>query len=114
MAEEVSYSSSRMSDDDLNAIAAYLKSRTARTTVETPLASDDLRIVAGSAIYAAPSDRWRGRPPTRCLEDSPIPNFCSRAEDMIIHRVIAFALILDPDGYAARHPFINGLQSVGH
>lgn len=51
MAEEISYSSSRMSDEDLNAIATYLKSRSGPSSSGTPLPVNDPMMVAGGAIY---------------------------------------------------------------
>ncbi|WP_342362847.1 c-type cytochrome [Terrarubrum flagellatum] len=52
MAEAVANSTSHMSDPDLKAIAAYLKSlKPAESVAPTPLAPDDARLVAGRAIY---------------------------------------------------------------
>jgi mono/diheme cytochrome c family protein len=53
MAEEVADSSSKMSDGDLRAIAAYLKDEPAENnTVGTPLSPQDPVMAAGAAIYA--------------------------------------------------------------
>jgi mono/diheme cytochrome c family protein len=53
MGEEVALSSSNMSDQDLRAIATYLKSVPASTNDNTPTAlqRDDARMTAGGAIY---------------------------------------------------------------
>jgi mono/diheme cytochrome c family protein len=51
MAEVVSLSTSQMTDADLKAIAAYLKSFTATADSPTPIESQDPRMAAGQAIY---------------------------------------------------------------
>jgi mono/diheme cytochrome c family protein len=52
MIEEIVHSSSKMTDDDLKAIAVYLKSLPPeRERVPTALAASDSRMVAGQAIY---------------------------------------------------------------
>jgi mono/diheme cytochrome c family protein len=51
MAEEISFSSSQMSDSDLLAIAQYLKSEGTSSAQMKPLSSDDPYMVAGAAIY---------------------------------------------------------------
>ncbi len=51
MAEEVTLSSSHMTDSDLHAIAAYLKSMPGRTDSPPPLPASDPAMVAGAAIY---------------------------------------------------------------
>jgi mono/diheme cytochrome c family protein len=52
MTEEIVHSSSNMTDDDLQAIAVYLKSLTpANESTATALAASDPRMVAGQAIY---------------------------------------------------------------
>jgi mono/diheme cytochrome c family protein len=51
MAEEISNSSSRMSDDDLNAIATYLKDRPGQAREASHISVSDPRMVAGAAIY---------------------------------------------------------------
>lgn len=51
MGEEVSYSSSRMSDEDLDAIATFLKSRSEQASTAKPLPGNDPMMVAGGAIY---------------------------------------------------------------
>ncbi len=51
MAEEVSYSSSQMTDTDLRAIAQYLKTLPGQATQEQPLPQSDPNMVAGAAIY---------------------------------------------------------------
>jgi mono/diheme cytochrome c family protein len=52
MTEEIVHSSSKMTDDDLKAIAVYLKSlRPERERDFTPLTASDPRMVAGQAIY---------------------------------------------------------------
>jgi mono/diheme cytochrome c family protein len=51
MAEEVADSSSRMSDADLAAIAAYLKSQPGATPGRSPLPAADPVMAAGAAIY---------------------------------------------------------------
>jgi mono/diheme cytochrome c family protein len=51
MAEEITLSSSRMSDADLKAIATYLKSLPGRQDASKPLPSDDPVMAAGGAIY---------------------------------------------------------------
>jgi mono/diheme cytochrome c family protein len=51
MAEEISLSSSHMTDGDLKAIATYLKSLPGRRDAPQPLRSDDLVMAAGGAIY---------------------------------------------------------------
>ena len=52
MGEEIAHSSSKMTDDDLNAIAIYLKSLVpAQQTAPPALAASDARMVAGQAIY---------------------------------------------------------------
>lgn len=51
MGEEVSLSSSQMTDDDLTAIATYLKDQPARPETAAPVAADDPFMVAGGAIY---------------------------------------------------------------
>jgi mono/diheme cytochrome c family protein len=52
MGEEIVHSSSNMTDEDLNAIAVYLKSLVpAQEPALQPLASSDARMVAGAAIY---------------------------------------------------------------
>jgi mono/diheme cytochrome c family protein len=51
MAEEVADSSSRLSDEDLEAIATYLKGQPAHTREDKPLAAGDPMMTAGAAIY---------------------------------------------------------------
>jgi mono/diheme cytochrome c family protein len=51
MAEAVSLSTSQMTDDDLKAIAVYLKSLPGMQTSRQPVAADDPRMTAGAAIY---------------------------------------------------------------
>jgi len=51
MGEEVANSSSEMTDGDLEAIAAYLKSRPGDSTTDKPLSAGDRTMVAGAAIY---------------------------------------------------------------
>lgn len=51
MAEEVADSSSRLTDDDLNAIATYLKTRAGQKLEARRVAANDPRMVAGAAIY---------------------------------------------------------------
>jgi mono/diheme cytochrome c family protein len=51
MAEEITNSSSKMSDDDLNAITAYLKSQPGHAAAQKPLSADDGLMKAGAAIY---------------------------------------------------------------
>ncbi len=51
MAEEVSYSTSRMKDEDLDAIATYLKDVPGETARATPLSADDAGMRAGAAIW---------------------------------------------------------------
>jgi mono/diheme cytochrome c family protein len=52
MSEEIVHSSSHMTDDDLKAIATYLKSlAAAEGSAPSPLAATEPRMVAGQAIY---------------------------------------------------------------
>jgi len=51
MGEEVSNSSSRMTDDDLNAIAMYLKERPGQTPETSHVAANDPMMIAGAAIF---------------------------------------------------------------
>jgi mono/diheme cytochrome c family protein len=51
MAEVVSLSTSQMTDADLKAIAAYLKSFAATSDSPAPVESQDPRMAAGQAIY---------------------------------------------------------------
>jgi len=51
MAEEVTHSSSRMTDADLHAIALYLKDQPGTNAAVKPLAASDPQMVAGGAIY---------------------------------------------------------------
>jgi mono/diheme cytochrome c family protein len=51
MAEEVSDSSSRMTDADLEAVAVYLKGESGAAESGTPLGPHDRQMVAGAAIY---------------------------------------------------------------
>src|SRR5581483_8988392 len=51
MGEEVANSSSKMTDEDLKAIAVYLKSTPAGADAATALSVSDPRMVAGLAIY---------------------------------------------------------------
>jgi mono/diheme cytochrome c family protein len=51
MAEEVVHSTSTLSDDDLKAIAIYLKSVPGKNTSPEPLSATDPQMVAGKAIY---------------------------------------------------------------
>ena len=51
MAEEITHSSSHMTDSDLAAIATYLKSLGTRTDHSTAVAASDTAMVAGGAIY---------------------------------------------------------------
>lgn len=51
MAEEISNSSSKMSDRDLNAIAIFLKDQRAEADTRQPLSSDNDLMKAGAAIY---------------------------------------------------------------
>jgi mono/diheme cytochrome c family protein len=51
MAEVVTYSTSQMTDSDLAAIAAYLKSVPGRKDNPTPVRADDPFMVAGQAIF---------------------------------------------------------------
>ena len=51
MAEEIANSSSKMSDSDLQAIAAYLKDQPGQNTAAAPLKPGDPPMLAGAAIY---------------------------------------------------------------
>jgi mono/diheme cytochrome c family protein len=51
MADEVTYSSSKMSDPDLHAIAVYLKDQAGENVAAKPIAASDPQMVAGGAIY---------------------------------------------------------------
>jgi len=51
MSEEIAVASSHMSDNDLQAIATYLKSIPGRNDRDKPVAKDDPQMKAGSAIY---------------------------------------------------------------
>lgn len=51
MAEEVTHSTSKLADDDIKAIAVYLKSVPSRDTSSQPLSTTDPKMVAGQAIY---------------------------------------------------------------
>ncbi len=51
MGEEVAFASSHMSDDDLKAIATYLKSLPGQSHSTSPIASSDPTMTAGAAIY---------------------------------------------------------------
>src|SRR6185437_14124444 len=51
MSEEIAVASSHMSDNDLQAIATYLKSIPGRNDQDKPVAKDDPQMKAGSAIY---------------------------------------------------------------
>jgi mono/diheme cytochrome c family protein len=51
MAEEITHASSQMTDSDLTAIAAYLKSLPGRSAHSTAIAASDPAMVAGQAIY---------------------------------------------------------------
>ncbi len=51
MAEAVTHSTSMMTDDDIGAIAAYLKDGGASESSPTPIASDDKMMITGAAIY---------------------------------------------------------------
>jgi mono/diheme cytochrome c family protein len=51
MSEEVVHSTSNLSDEDLKAIAAYLKSAPGKNTSSDPLPATDPQMVAGGAIY---------------------------------------------------------------
>ena len=51
MSEEIAHASSHMSDDDLKAIATYLKSVPGRNDEQQPIAADDPQMKAGAAIY---------------------------------------------------------------
>jgi mono/diheme cytochrome c family protein len=51
MAEEITHSSSHMTDADLAAIAAYLKEQPSETHEITPVPADDPVMIAGGAIY---------------------------------------------------------------
>ena len=51
MAEEVDHSSSRMPDDDLTAIAVFLKSNPGQSAGVVPVAADTPSMEAGKAIY---------------------------------------------------------------
>ena len=52
MAEVVSYSTTRMTEPDLHAIAVYLKDQPGQAPAPSPLASDAPAMRAGAAIYA--------------------------------------------------------------
>ena len=52
MAEVISYSTTRMSDADLHAIATYLKDQPGQSSGPAPLAPDTPAMRAGAAIYA--------------------------------------------------------------
>ena len=52
MGEEVGFASSHMSDDDLRAIAAYLKSLPGQSHSPNPVAASDPAMTVGEAIYA--------------------------------------------------------------
>jgi len=51
MAEEVTHASSGMSDDDLKAIATYLKDQAGRSDKPAPISKESPQMVAGEAIY---------------------------------------------------------------
>jgi mono/diheme cytochrome c family protein len=51
MAEEVMHASSGMIDDDLKAIATYLKDQPGRSNTPSPLPQNNAQMVAGEAIY---------------------------------------------------------------
>jgi mono/diheme cytochrome c family protein len=52
MAEEITLSSSHMTDADLTAIAAYLKDLPGQSAAAAPISASDPKMVAGEAIYA--------------------------------------------------------------
>lgn len=61
MAEEIGFSSGRMTEADLKAIATYLKSIGARNaSPQAPLAVSDLRMMAGASIFAAQCSACHG------------------------------------------------------
>jgi hypothetical protein len=63
MSEEVVHSSSHLTDDDLKAIAVYLKSvGSAGDNAPPPIAATDPRMVAGQAIYKDNTDAGTGIP----------------------------------------------------
>lgn len=51
MADEVSDSSSKLNDDDLAAMATYLKAQPGQTATDKPVPVNDPMMVAGAAIY---------------------------------------------------------------
>jgi mono/diheme cytochrome c family protein len=51
MGEEISLASSHMTDEDLRAIATYLKDQAGRGETATPLPATDPMVTAGAAIY---------------------------------------------------------------
>lgn len=51
MADEITHSSSRMSESDLHAIAVYLKEQPGENAAAKPIAASDPQMVAGAAIY---------------------------------------------------------------
>ena len=68
MAEEVEDSSAHFRDDDLKAVATYLKSLPGTETHDTPLDPSDARMAAGQAIYRDTCSACHG------LEGKGVPN----------------------------------------
>jgi mono/diheme cytochrome c family protein len=61
MAEEIGFSSTRMTDSDLKAIATYLKSLSDRNGASpAPIAASDTRMTAGASIFAAQCSACHG------------------------------------------------------
>jgi mono/diheme cytochrome c family protein len=80
MAEEVTLSSSHMTDSDLKAIATYLKSVEGRQDKTAPLRKDDPAMVAGAAIYRDQCSACHG------LEGHGVPKlFPALADSSMVH-----------------------------
>jgi mono/diheme cytochrome c family protein len=80
MAEEVTLSSSKMTDNDLKAIATYLKSVPGQRDNPAPLSKDDPSMVAGAAIYRDQCSACHG------LDGHGVPHlFPSLAESSMVH-----------------------------
>jgi len=91
MGEEVADSSSRLTDDDLNAIATYLKTRSGQTFAARQIAVNDPMMVAGAAIYqdlCSACHRGDGRGVAYLIPDLAISSAVASREPTTLIRVV--------------------------
>lgn len=99
MAEEITDSSSKLTDSDLAAIAAYLKDQNGKNDAPSSISSDNSQMTAGAAIYRDQCSACHQ------LDGKGVPNlFPSLASSSLTH---------SDDPQSVLHLILRGARSVG-